>query len=122
MSQLVKTKRQANFKDFKRFGAFKKLVEQKNVIFTKFKHVFRILSRNLFQEKRKKKSPKKRTLQRLSCIIINYYLYIGVVTRITNPKKLNDVIVTCSYCFINSFSSLFYYFSKILKMNNSCLV
>jgi hypothetical protein len=31
MSQLVKTKRQANFKDFKRFGAFKGLVEQKNV-------------------------------------------------------------------------------------------
>jgi hypothetical protein len=29
MSQLVKTKRQANFKDFKRFGAFKGLVEQK---------------------------------------------------------------------------------------------
>jgi hypothetical protein len=42
MSPLVKTKRQANFKDFKRFGAFKGLVEQKNVvqkckvIFTKF--------------------------------------------------------------------------------------
>jgi hypothetical protein len=33
MSQLVKTKRQANFKDFKRFGAFKGLVEQKNVAF-----------------------------------------------------------------------------------------
>jgi hypothetical protein len=31
MSQLVKTKRQANFKDFKRFGAFKGLVEEKNV-------------------------------------------------------------------------------------------
>jgi hypothetical protein len=29
MSQLVKTKRQANFKNFKRFGAFKGLVEQK---------------------------------------------------------------------------------------------
>jgi hypothetical protein len=29
MSQLVKTKYQANFKDFKRFGAFKRLVEQK---------------------------------------------------------------------------------------------
>jgi hypothetical protein len=27
MSQLVKTKRQANFKGFKRFGAFKGLVE-----------------------------------------------------------------------------------------------
>jgi hypothetical protein len=31
MSQLVKTKRQANFKDFQRFGAFMRLVEQKNV-------------------------------------------------------------------------------------------
>jgi hypothetical protein len=36
MSQLVKTKRQANFKDFKRFGAFKGLVEQKNVLFNLF--------------------------------------------------------------------------------------
>jgi hypothetical protein len=29
MSQLVKMKRQDNFKDFERFGAFKGLVEQK---------------------------------------------------------------------------------------------
>jgi hypothetical protein len=29
MSQLVKTKCEANFKGFKRFGAFKGLVEQK---------------------------------------------------------------------------------------------
>jgi hypothetical protein len=29
MSLIVKTKRQGNFKDFKRFGAFKGLVEQK---------------------------------------------------------------------------------------------
>jgi hypothetical protein len=36
MSQLVKTKRQANFKDFKRFGAFKGLLEQKNVVFNSF--------------------------------------------------------------------------------------
>jgi hypothetical protein len=37
MSQLVKTKRQANFKDFKRFEAFiKELVEQKNVVFNSF--------------------------------------------------------------------------------------
>jgi hypothetical protein len=37
MSQLVKTKRQANFKDFRRFGAFiKGLVEQKNVVFNSF--------------------------------------------------------------------------------------
>jgi hypothetical protein len=32
MSQLVKTKIQANFKDFKRFGAFKGLVEQKKYL------------------------------------------------------------------------------------------
>jgi hypothetical protein len=36
MSQRVKTKRQVNFKDFKRFGAFKGLVEQKNVVFKSF--------------------------------------------------------------------------------------
>jgi hypothetical protein len=37
MSQLVKTKRQANFKDFKRFGAFKGFVEQKkNVVLNSF--------------------------------------------------------------------------------------
>jgi hypothetical protein len=36
MSQLVKTKRQANFRDFKRFGAFKGIVEQKNIIFNSF--------------------------------------------------------------------------------------
>jgi hypothetical protein len=34
MSQLVKMKRQANFNDFKRFEAFKELVEQKSVVFT----------------------------------------------------------------------------------------
>jgi hypothetical protein len=36
MSQLVKTKRQANFKDFKRFGALKGVVEQKNVVLNSF--------------------------------------------------------------------------------------
>jgi hypothetical protein len=36
MSQLVKTKRQRNFKGFKGFGAFKGLVEQKNVVFNSF--------------------------------------------------------------------------------------
>jgi hypothetical protein len=36
MSPLVKTKRQANFKDFKRFGAFKEFVEQENVVFDSF--------------------------------------------------------------------------------------
>jgi hypothetical protein len=36
MSQLVKTKLQANFKHFKRFGALKGVVEQKNVVFNSF--------------------------------------------------------------------------------------
>jgi hypothetical protein len=36
MSQPVKTKRQANFKNFKRFGVIKGLVEQKNVVFNSF--------------------------------------------------------------------------------------
>jgi hypothetical protein len=36
MLPLVKTKRQANFKDFKRFEAFKGLVGQKNVVFNSF--------------------------------------------------------------------------------------
>jgi hypothetical protein len=36
MSPRVKMKRQANFKDFKRFGAFKGLIEQKNVVFNSF--------------------------------------------------------------------------------------
>jgi hypothetical protein len=36
MSPIVRTKRQANFKDFKRFGAFKGLVEQKNIVFNSF--------------------------------------------------------------------------------------
>jgi hypothetical protein len=36
MSPLVKAKRQANFKDFKRFGAFNGFVEQKNVVFNSF--------------------------------------------------------------------------------------
>jgi hypothetical protein len=32
LSEFVKPKRQANFKDFKRFGVFKGHVEQKNVV------------------------------------------------------------------------------------------
>jgi hypothetical protein len=36
MSQLVKTKRQANFKGFKRFGAFKGSSNKKNVVFNSF--------------------------------------------------------------------------------------
>jgi hypothetical protein len=36
MSPHVKTKRQANFKDFKRFEAFKGFVEQKKNVFNSF--------------------------------------------------------------------------------------
>jgi hypothetical protein len=36
MSQFVKTKRQANVKNFKRFGAFKGLINQRNVVFNSF--------------------------------------------------------------------------------------
>jgi hypothetical protein len=35
MSQLVKTKCQVNFKDFRRFGVFKGLVEQKTLYSTR---------------------------------------------------------------------------------------
>jgi hypothetical protein len=44
MSQLVKTKRQANFKNFKAFGAFKGLVEQKNLVFNWFVRFTRVLN------------------------------------------------------------------------------
>jgi hypothetical protein len=36
MRQLVKMKRQVNFKDFKRFEALKGVVKQKNVVFNSF--------------------------------------------------------------------------------------
>jgi hypothetical protein len=39
---LVKTKRQVNFKDFKRFGAFNGLVEQKNFVFNSFHSRFKL--------------------------------------------------------------------------------
>jgi hypothetical protein len=39
---LVKANRQANFKGFKRFGAFKGLVEQKNVVFNSFHSRFKM--------------------------------------------------------------------------------
>jgi hypothetical protein len=46
MSPLVKTKRQANFKDFKRFGAFKELVEQKNVVFNSLNKLLLFIQRD----------------------------------------------------------------------------
>jgi hypothetical protein len=87
MSQLVKTKRQANFKDFKRFGAFKKLVEQKNVVFTK-------------------------------CFSYFVKKFIPGEKVNKNLKKQNSPNDKLYFLF----SSLLYYFSKLLKMNNSRLV
>jgi hypothetical protein len=52
MSQLVKTKRQANFKDSKRFGGFKGLVEQKTVVFNLF-----VCKLGFFWPTRAKKGP-----------------------------------------------------------------
>jgi hypothetical protein len=42
MSQLVKTKCQANFKNFKRCRAFKGLIEQKNIVFNSFHSRFKL--------------------------------------------------------------------------------
>jgi hypothetical protein len=69
MSPLVKTKHQANFKDFKRFGAFKGLVEQKNVVFNSFLCQLGFFGTRgpLNQPTRAKKTP---TSQ------INYYYFI----------------------------------------------
>jgi hypothetical protein len=56
-------KRQANFKDFKRFGAFKGLVEQKNLVFNSF-----VCQLGFFDPL----VPKNPTLHKNS-FIINYY-------------------------------------------------
>jgi hypothetical protein len=55
MSQIVKTKRQANFKDFKRFRAFKGLVEQKNLVFNSWA----ILKRSFHSRFKSPRVPKK---------------------------------------------------------------
>jgi hypothetical protein len=49
MSQLVKTKRQANFKGFKRFGAFKGLVDQKNVVFNLLSYIRKFLRKKIIK-------------------------------------------------------------------------
>jgi hypothetical protein len=69
MSPLVKTKHQANFKDFKRFGAFKGLVEQKNVVFNSFLCQLGFFGTRgpLNQPTRAKKTPTRQ---------INYYYFI----------------------------------------------
>jgi hypothetical protein len=71
MSQLVETKRQANFKGFKRFGAFKGLVEQKNVLFNSF-----VCKLGLFWHSWAFKTPNLHTnssnkLCTIMCVVIN---------------------------------------------------
>jgi hypothetical protein len=70
MSQLVKTKRQANFKDFKRFGAFKGFVEQKNVVFNSFVCKLGLFLARVGHFKTRVKHKHTQTRQ------INYYLRI----------------------------------------------
>jgi hypothetical protein len=68
MSPIVKTKRQANFKDFKRFGAFKGLVEQKKVVFNSF------VCKLGFFRTRAKKNP---NLHKNSSNKLLFYLHIN---------------------------------------------
>jgi hypothetical protein len=75
MPQLVKTKRQANFKGFKRFGAFKGLVEQKNV-FNSF-----VCKLGLFWHSWAFKT------------LINYYFLICCFNKAVNAFVLNALIV-----------------------------
>jgi hypothetical protein len=71
MSQLVKPKRQATFKGFKRFGAFKGLVEQKkNVLFNSF-----VCKLSLFGTRAKKGPIYTQTRQ------INYYFNTTLVSK-----------------------------------------
>jgi hypothetical protein len=69
MSQLVKTKRQANFKGFKRFGAFKGLVEQKNVVFNSF-----VCKLGLFWVTRAKKGAIYTQTRQINCYSCTVYL------------------------------------------------
>jgi hypothetical protein len=85
MSQLVKTKRQANFKGFKRFGAFKGLVEQKNVVFNSF-----VCKLGLFWPTRAKKGPIYTQTRQ-----INYYLMMRLMQKLdkfdTNTQKIDQI-------------------------------
>jgi hypothetical protein len=79
LSPLVKTKRQANFKDFKRFGAFKGLVEQKNVVLNSF-----VCKLGFFGTRAKKNPIYTRTRQ------INYYF----LTAHTKTIQLRVYFIT----------------------------
>jgi hypothetical protein len=103
MSQLVKTKRQANFKDFKRFGAFKGLVEPKNVVLNSFVckldlfwHVWAILKRVLKWPTRAKKGP----------------IY-------TQTRQINYYLINKKYK-INKNQNLIVYYTPRRKVFHSC--
>jgi hypothetical protein len=83
MSQLVKTKRQTNFKGFKRFGAFKGLVEQKNLVFNSF-----VCKLGLFWPTRAKKDPIYTQTRQ-----INYYLIYQALLRVKINKRILDTPV-----------------------------
>jgi hypothetical protein len=83
MSQLVKTKRQANFKCLKRFGAFKGLVEQKNVVFNSF-----VCKLGLFWPTRAKKGPIYTQTRQ-----INYYfILLNLKNHTKNIPNRNSVV------------------------------
>jgi hypothetical protein len=76
MSQLVKTKRQANFKGFKRFGAFKGLVEQKNVVLNSFVCKWAFLARVGHFKTRVKRGPI--YTQTRQIIVVKYMTFIKI--------------------------------------------
>jgi hypothetical protein len=97
MSQLVKTKRQASFKGFKRFGAFKGLVEQKNVVFNSFVcklglfwHSWAFKTRVKRVPTRAKKGPIYTQTRQ-----INYYLMMRLMQKLdkfdTNTQKIDQI-------------------------------
>jgi hypothetical protein len=86
MSQLVKTKRQANFKGFKRFGAFKGLVEQKNVVFNSF-----VCKLGLFWPTRAKKGPIYTQIRQ-----INYYFRVDFTTNENQWRECFKILPTQS--------------------------
>jgi hypothetical protein len=87
MSQLVKTKRQANFKGFKRFGAFKRLVEQKNVVFNSF-----VCKLGLFWPTRAKKGPIYTQTRQ-----INYY-FSSTLSEFENFLLCERILINLTTC------------------------
>jgi hypothetical protein len=92
MPPLVKTKRQPNFKDFKRFGVFKGLVEQKNV-FNSF------VCQLGFFGNRGPLVPKTpihtRTRQIKLLLFLIFYLFVHKILEI----RIKYVLLSCSHSF-----------------------